>query len=231
MRLLASIVLLLAIGSANAQDVPTSFGDRQLAQLLDDRPSMKGILTADDTICRWVIRRFNTGHFGQRVHWDHGEPVSGREAESQASWRIAPALIRITESEKVSGRDKWCLLVFEFENLQNAPLFENLVKLACAKQIPRHEFALECVQLELNAEQRAKRYFNRYPIIGATIENAPRYSALIAATGDLTTYVDWLDSRGDDEYDPREYFGKSFDQCREYSDANGPYGTMSRTKR
>ncbi len=61
--------------------------------------------------------------------------------------------------------------------------------------------------------------------------NAPQYSAMIAATGDLTTYVDWLDSRDDDEYDPREYFGKWFDQCRAYTDAYGPYATMSRTKR
>ena len=231
MRLLASIILLVATGNAIAQDVPLSHGDRQLAQLLDDRPSMKGILPADDTICRWVTRRFNTGACGQRVHWDHREPFSGREAENEPSHERVPAFIRITESEKVSGRDKWSMLVFEFENLKNSPLFENLARLAYAKQISRDQFALECVRLELNAGQRAKRYFKRYPIIGATIDNAPQYSAMIAATGDLTTYVDWLDSRDDDEYDPREYFGKWFDQCRAYTDAYGPYATMSRTKR
>ncbi len=52
MKLVASILLFVTVGSVRAEDVSTSFGDRQLAQLLDDRPSMKGILPIDDTICR-----------------------------------------------------------------------------------------------------------------------------------------------------------------------------------
>ncbi len=56
------IVLLFLAGHVSGQDTQEkSFGERQLAQLLDDRPEMKSILPSDDTICRWVIRKFNTG--------------------------------------------------------------------------------------------------------------------------------------------------------------------------
>lgn len=231
MRLLASIVLFIITEAVHTQDVPKiAFGDRQLAQLLDDRPSMKGILPADDTICRWVVRRFNTGDRGQRVFWDHHEPFSGREAENSPAHESVPAFIRISESGKISGHDKWCMLVFEFENLKNSPQFHRLIRLAYAGQIARKRFALECVQLELDAGQRTKRYLKRQPIIGATIDNAPQYFGVINATGDLATYVDWLDSRDDCEYDPREYFGKSFDKYRAYADAYGAYGTTSRSE-
>ena len=225
MKLLASIVFFIATGSVYAQQVPQTFGDRQLAQLLDDRPDMKGILPADDTICRWVVGRFNSGDFGHRVHWDHHEPLSGREAENQPSQEYSPAFIRITDSEGISGRDKWCMLVFEFENLENSPQFEKLYQLASAQQIIRAQFVLKCVQLELKAVQRAKRYFKRNPIIGSTIDNAPHYSAYITATSELATYIEWLDSREDEAYDPRDYFGEYYDRCKAYAEAYGPYGS------
>ena len=191
---------------------------------------MKGILPLDDTICRWVVRRFNSGDGGQRVYWDHRDPFSGREAENSPSQNSFPALIRVTSSKNVSGRDKWYMLVFEFENLQNAVAFGILAQRAYAGQISRDRFALDCVQLELDAGRRTQRYFKRYPIVGATIDNAPQYMRLLAGTNDLKAYTEWLDSRDDNAYDPREYFGKWFDQCRAYADAYGPYAIMSRTK-
>lgn len=165
------------------------------------------------------------------MYWGHRNQFSGREAENSPSQGNIPAFIRVTSSEEVSGRDKWCMLVFEFENLLNPVPFKNLAQCAYVGQVSRNRFTLECVQLELDAGQRTRRYFKRYPIIGATIDNAPQYIALLAANNDLTAFADWLDSRDEKEYDPREYLGKWFDQCRAYADAYGPYVIMSRTER
>ena len=228
---LSLLSLLFMVVQVVAEEGPKSFGDRQLAQLLDDRPSMKKILPADDTICQWVIRHFNTGDRSKRVYWDHREPLSGREAENSPSQNSIPAFIRITESDEVSGRDKWYMLVFEFENLQNSVYFGGLDQLAFAGDISRDEFALQCAQLELNAQQRTRRYFQRYPINGATAENALQYTRLLETTNDMANYIAWLDSRGSQEYDPREYFAKWFDRCRAYSKSYGLNAKMGSAMR
>jgi hypothetical protein len=59
----AGLVLAMAIvaciaANALAADDQQSFGERQLSQVLEDRPNMKEIVDADNFIHEWVIRQF-----------------------------------------------------------------------------------------------------------------------------------------------------------------------------
>ena len=219
MRLLTVLAISLLVSDISAQEAAESFGERQLSQVCDDRPSMKNILPKEDVIFRRVVNRFNEGNRGARVYWDHQNPFSGRDAEFSPSSDSVPAFVRITDADEVSGYDKWYMLVFEMENLQNAKEIDSLVRLACEGRISRDAFALRCVELEHRAVKKVRLFFKRYPIVGATRDNAPNYSKMLTESRDFTAYCRWLDSLPDNEYDPREYFGKYFDRCKVFADA------------
>lgn len=217
--LLLTITLLTVSTYAQGDDPSVSFGQRQLAQVLTDRPNMTGVLPDDDVICRWVIRRFNSGPNGERVRWDRQEPMSGRPAENLPAQNHDNALVRITSSADVSGRDKWFMLVFELHNIPHPEAAGEMSRLVREQRIGRLEFALGCVEHEYRAMRKTTRFFSRYPIPDATRKNAPlyiQYTNRRAKHYDFDAYVKHLDTIEEDQYDPREYFGKWYDQLRAY---------------
>jgi hypothetical protein len=137
-----------------------TFGDKQLLQLLNDRPTMNGILDPHDEICKWVIQQFNSNSTEHRVYWDHNEPISGRPAESLRAYDTHPAVIRLTKSTATSARDKWLMLVYELHNLQNAKGFENLDILAVTGEIDKKQFSEECFALEFKAMVQTKIFLS-----------------------------------------------------------------------
>ena len=216
---LLTIALLLVPTVAQGESPHVSFGQRQLSQILADRPSMSGVFPDDDVVYRWVVRRLNSGPNGERVRWDMQEPLSGRPAENQAAHDRDNALVRLTSSAGVSGRDKWFMLVFELHNIPHPDAVDEMSRLVREQRLERQEFALGCVHHEFRAMQRTLRFFSRYPIPDATPENAPlylQYTKKRARGSDFQAYVRHLDSLAADEYDPRDYFAQWYDQLHAY---------------
>jgi hypothetical protein len=208
-----TIVALFATNSL-AVDDQQSFGERQLSQVLDDRPNMKGIVDANDFINEWVIRQFDSDCPKNRVLWDSHEPFSGRPAESQPAYGAALASIRVTSSKTISGRDEWLMLIFELYNLKNARDFEELYAKATSGKIDRKSFANECTALEFRAGVRTQMFFRCHPLPGATAESDPNYMAYLKGSGDFDDYQKTLDSQAPGEYDARDYYGKGFDSMQ-----------------
>ena len=84
---LAMAIVAWIATSTLAADDQQSFGEQQLSQILEDRPTMKGIVDANDFINEWVIRQFEADSPDNRVYWDHHEPYSGRAAEKPTGLR------------------------------------------------------------------------------------------------------------------------------------------------
>lgn len=173
---------------------------------------MKGIVDENDLVHRWVVRQLNSRDSLHRVYWDSKEPQSGRPAEHCLAYAESPACIRIASSETTSGRDQWLYLVYELHNLRNEKSFRELWEKACGGSIDRDCYANECLLLEFQALVRTQMFFRQHPISGANEANDPNYFRVLNGTGDFQYYKTMLDSDGADAYDPREYFGRHFDQ-------------------
>jgi hypothetical protein len=191
-----------------------TFGDEQLLQLLNDRPTMNGILDPHDYIYEWAIQQFNSSRPENRICWDHLEPISGRPAESVRAYDTHPAVIRLTSSTATSARDKWLMLVYEFHNLRSAKDFENLDRLAARGDIDRNRYSEKYVALEFKATVQTKRFFAIHPIRGATAKSDPFYVGYMASSDNLHDYIRRLRSNSADEYNPLDYFGRAFDKLQ-----------------
>ena len=209
-------IFLFTFQVGHTEDVSSQYGERQVAQVIDDRPQMAGLLPIDDVIYRWVARKFESGYEGKRVYWDQTPPEDGHEASNKTAYQGYPALISLSDSVDISGRDLWCSLVFELENLQSSSRGVVLEQQVIRGQLDRKAFSEACVKLEFSASLRARRFFRRYPIPGATAENAPYYTSLISMNDDFESYLAWLTTRAGNEYDPVAYFAARYDQLEAY---------------
>jgi hypothetical protein len=227
--LMMTIVALIATNSL-AVDDQQSFGEQQLSQILEDRTTMKGILDGNDFINEWVIRQFDGNCPNHRVHWDTHEPYGGRDSEYQPAYGTTPGSVRVTKSEKISGRDKWLLLIFELYNVKNSNDYIELSRRATAGEIDRKNYSIECTAFEFHALVRTQKFFRCHPLPGATAESDPNYIAYLKGVGDFDDYQKMLDSQAPGEYDPRDYYSKGFDSLQPGSIASWVAWFNSRDK-
>jgi hypothetical protein len=204
-------ILALAAKTSLSHEMPQTVGDRQISQLLDDRPAMKGILDSEHFVYKWVVQQFSAGDSKKRVYWEDREPVGGREAENQPTLDYAPPFIRITRSDKISGRDKWLMLVFELHNLKNAKAFEELEKRAVSGEIDRDKFSNECLELEFKAMVQTQIFFKRNPVPGVSAKADPYFVAYLNGSSSFDDYKKMLNSDAEDAYDPRNFYADRFD--------------------
>jgi len=187
-----------------------SFGQRQVAQLIEDRPDMKGILADDDPLLQWICARFESGPFGVRVHWINREPTGGFDSVMVPPSVDQPAIVQVSTSPKLTARDKWCLVVYELHNISNAPEISKLIAKARAGTIDRDAFSIECIKLEHAAVLRTQKTLAQLNSLGQPEPNSVRYQRLQAMPADFNWYLDFLDRDPDQTY--RNHFRLYFDQ-------------------
>src|SRR3954468_21571889 len=82
-----------------------SFGERQLEQLVCDRPETANIIKRESMLRHMLVWHFAGGLTGKRIYWDCNEPSSGQPAEHSAYFDL-PVLLRVTKNKTASGIDK-----------------------------------------------------------------------------------------------------------------------------
>ncbi|MEX2093437.1 MAG: hypothetical protein WD971_12210, partial [Pirellulales bacterium] len=114
------IVIALAAITRTASSEPNSaFGKRQLAQVLHDRPKMNGIFNEDDIVYKWTVEHFESGYYRHQICWDAREPFTGRPAENQPAHKLSSAVVRVSNSGSISGRDEWHCRAFFGDGAQH----------------------------------------------------------------------------------------------------------------
>ena len=180
-------ITIFSTGSALAQKLSFSHGQRELERILNDRLEMRGVLPHDDVIVRWVKRKLSVGSHGETVVWDAREPEGGYAQHAIGNGGTA-SRVCVTSSPKVSGRDKWYLLVFELHNLMHPQLMMQLRHAATSGAIDRKEFANAILNHEYERFARTNKFFIRYPIPDATKTNAPIYVVALESKLKLFDY-------------------------------------------
>lgn len=141
-----------------------TFGHRQLEQLLDDRPDMRGMLPTDHSIYKWAVEGFNGERFGERIYWLNAPPRDGHTSEFSPPYMGIPAFLRIAKGSELTPVDKWTLLIFELHNVDQSKEFEILTERAAQGLINGEEYATGCVQVEFNASKKTKEFLQAHPL-------------------------------------------------------------------
>jgi len=145
-------------------DVRT-FGQRQLEQLLDDRPDMKGILPPGHPVLQWVEKGFNGDRFGQRVYWIADSPRGGSVSEFWSPDAGNPPFIRLSAGTELTPVDRWAALVFEMHNLEGGhERFVDLTDRAAKGLLGGEQYAKDCVEVEFDALKETAAFLRANPL-------------------------------------------------------------------
>src|SRR5689334_22473581 len=154
---------------------PISFGQRQIEQMLADRPDMVGVLADDDPIVVWIANSMNGERIARRVYWNADSPRTGGAAEHAMPYGVNPPFICVAGGAEVSPIDKWAVVVYELFNLENYKSNEELWEKATSAKVDKETYANECAKLEYEACKKARKFFEEHPIPGASPQNNYRY--------------------------------------------------------
>jgi hypothetical protein len=183
-----------------------SFGQRQIDQMLVDRPDMAGVLDEDDPVLVWIISGMNGERIGQRVYWNDDLPASGAPSEFLPPYEYYPPHICLWAGVETSPIDKWACLVFELFNLENTREFTDLQTKAMEGTLNGEAYARECANLEYNALIKARKFFDEHPLRKAKPEVDTHYGRFWDTPDTFEKYLaEYYDPDGT-FHNPGEYF-------------------------
>ena len=211
--LLAAALLLGATSGVDSCEeevkVPrVRYGDRQVAQMLDDRPEMQHVFPDVHPVLEWVRDRFETGDVRRRIIWDYVEPSSGQPAEHLASYGNYSAAVRISKNSNVTGRDKWVMLVFELHNIEYSEFRRGLILQLMWHQISVDQFVAESAESEHRAVLDAVEFLNGIKIREIVTDEDLVALKLLSTPASFTDFLQSFDGNPDGSYDPRDYHRK-----------------------
>lgn len=184
-RVCAFVAILVAAAMSPAAeeesaDEKTAFGRRQVEQMLDDRPDMRGVLPESHPLFTWVVTGFNGDRFGRRVYWLADSPRGGYPSMFIPPYGEIPPFIQLSAGAELTPVDRWASVIFELHNLQGFEQSDKLVEQAMRGELTGQQYAMECVRLEYEAGLRAKEQFLKSPIPEAQHKRNPVYHQILS---------------------------------------------------
>ncbi|MEM8946387.1 MAG: hypothetical protein AAGD11_14540 [Planctomycetota bacterium] len=168
----------------------TTFGHRQIEQMLADRPNMKGVLSEDGPTFEWIVESLNGKRTGRRIHWNADTPQSRQGSEHAGQYYYYPAQIYISGGTEMTGIDKWAALVYELYNVENTNEFSDLRDQAISGEIAGEDYAMGCVKLEFLAMEKTYAFFHKHPMPAPDTSMHRWYELMLAELGTFEQYVE-----------------------------------------
>ena len=194
----------------NTPDAKT-FGQRQVEQMLDDRPDMKGVMPMSHPVVKWVIDGFDGKRFGQRIYWNANSPEGGAAANhARPNGDSYPPSISISGGAECTPVDKWVYLVFEMHNLQND--FESIWNQACEGKLDGDAYADQAMKLEFDALEKTRAFLRENPLPKSSHGRDKHYNWLM---NDLGTFDDYKKAT---DLPSAPLFANSFKYYRDWYD-------------
>jgi hypothetical protein len=203
-----------------------SFGERQLDQMLQDRPDMRDVIPNSHSVFQWLVDGFNGDRIGQRVYWNASSPQSGRPAEHGPAYGTYPPYIAISGGTETTPIDKWAAVVYEMHNLENGDKFGAISRLAIAGRLDADAFAEKCVELEFVALTKTQEFFRENPLPNSKHEKDVWYNWVTSNMGTFEDYRNSFDVPG------TNVFNSNFAYFKEYYDTTiVPYADAIRRRK
>lgn len=196
-----------------------TFGQRQLQQMLDDRPDMQNVIPRNHSVYTWLSDGFDGKRFGQRIYWNSDSPQSGRPAEHLPPSAGYPPSILVSGGTESTPVEKWAFVVYEMFNLEMNNS-EALVNLAIEGSIDADEYASKCLEAEFNALLEAHKYFHDNPLPKSQHGRDRWYNWLISDIGTFEEYkkstdVPWANSTNSNYEYFKQYYESTLRPYRE----------------
>jgi hypothetical protein len=146
----------------NSTNATKTFGQRQLEQMLNDRPDMQDAVPPSHPVRQWLIDGFDGKRLGRRVYWVADSPTSGQSADSKGPDEDGLHFIRLSGGTELSAIDKWASAVFEMANREED---WHAVELeALHGKLDADGYARKCVALENSAFNKTAQFFRQHPL-------------------------------------------------------------------
>jgi tetratricopeptide (TPR) repeat protein/protein involved in polysaccharide export with SLBB domain len=142
-------------------------GQRQLAQMLKDRPAMAKYGKSAEPLYEWAIRKFAGEDLGEEVFWDSADPQMPLNGACSLRTDDMPGRIWIRETygsgENVGKRrpfgDIWGTAVFELYNISNASDFEKLDRKASEDTVLKAQYVVRRIEIECQAQEKTRSFY------------------------------------------------------------------------
>lgn len=139
-----------------------AFGEKQLEQLLMDRPQMAKHVKKGDPVWTWIIRQFAGEHTGVRYRWNNTTDDESFD-DTIACNNSFKHWIAVVSKKKNGPEEKpdkmWAAFIFECFNIRNNRDFEILWDEVLALKVSKEEFAHRSAKLEYNALREQSAFF------------------------------------------------------------------------
>lgn len=195
-----------------------AFGERQVEQMVKDRPEMLSWVEPNDAVWTHCARAFGGDAVGERIFWDSTPPTGDVEAEHQGPYQGDSGFIRVRETyasgfkqgQPVEGDELWGSVIYELENIRSTPAFHSLFERACRGGMGREEWIRENTRLEYLACRRTRDYFRSQwqPLMtsrGRPISGTSWFADL------PSTYEEWIAFYTSPDDYPWNFWGRYYD--------------------
>ena len=142
-------------------------GERQLRQMLHDRPAMRTYGEKAGVLYEWAGRKFAGEDFGRKIFWDVSEPPPHTTGANYASWTEGPGFIQVGE-KYINGPDKgkersfeklWRDAVFELYNITNSEDFRRITMEVFRGRLSKEEFVAKIIECESRAAEKTRAFY------------------------------------------------------------------------
>lgn len=145
-----------------APSVNIGFGQRQLDQMLEDRPDMNDAIPESHPVRRWLADGFEGERAGLRVYWCGNLPDGGVAVEYCAPLSPYPAIVCVSPGAELTPIDRWAAAVYAM--FAHESDWDAIGSEAGRGLLNADSFAEKCVLLEFLALKRAQEIFLEWPL-------------------------------------------------------------------
>ena len=141
-----------AISAANLRH-----GERQVRQMLHDRPAMASLGKKAILLYQWAARKFAGEDLHEKIYWDSSDPPQHTTADNRPPKPGLPGRIRLAarnthgpkRGDDRSFEKMWRDVVFELHNIVHAETFRRIDSDAAQGKLSKNEFVTKTIETEL----------------------------------------------------------------------------------
>lgn len=144
-------------------------GERQVRQMLKDRPAMGKHGEEAELLYQWAARKFAGEDLREQVNWNSTDPLPGFPCDHQPPVPGRPGFIRIHgkyTQGTAKGKERlfeelWHGAVFELNNITGVKDFRQVQADAVAGKISQEEFIAGMLNVESRAAEKTRAFYIR----------------------------------------------------------------------
>lgn len=199
-----------------------AFGQKQVDQMMRDRPAMAQLVEKGDVIYEWTVRQFAGESLGHRILW---RPVISADiapfilaynwGPSNSSYGSIFVRNKYTDGpkkgESIDSEELWSMVVFEAFNISNWRAFSASESAAFFGKLSRDDYIKQMAQTEFSATKRTTQFYQEIwqPWVAKSGAATQPHLWFVDAPN---SFEEWIKLYTDPSRYPYGYYGPDYDR-------------------